>query len=176
MYRSKILESLWTYGNSEIGSVTPQSIAYVARYVMKKQNGKVADAHYEWFDKETGEVFWREPEFAHYSTKPAIGHDWFMKYHESVFPHDYIIFNGRKVRPPRYYDKLYVRITGQCIKRSTGDFDEFDICEFSEAFDAIKETRLESARKHLDDNTPDRLRVKEQCVLAKTQKLVRKLT
>jgi len=177
VYRSKILEELWPWGNSEIGSVTAQSIAYVARYVMKKQTGKAADSHYEWFDKETGEVFWREPEFAHYSTKPAIGHDWFMKFHESVYPHDYIIFNGKKVRPPRYYDKLFVRMTGQCIKRGSGGvIEEFDIHEFSEAFDAIKATRIESAQKMLDDCTPERLAVREQVTQARVSSLKRKLT
>lgn len=177
VYRSKVLEELWPWGNSEIGSVTPQSIAYVARYVMKKQNGKTADDHYAWHDKDTGEVFWRRPEFAKYSLQPGIGHDWFVKYHESVFPHDYVIFNGRKVRPPRYYDKLYKRMTGTCVKRSSGGvFQEFDIYEFSEAFDAIKATRIESAQKLLDDNTPERLRVKEQCVSDKISRLHRKLT
>ena len=144
---------------------------------MKKQTGKAADSHYEWFDKETGEVFWREPEFAHYSTKPAIGHDWFMKFHESVYPHDYIIFNGKKVRPPRYYDKLFVRMTGQCIKRGSGGvIEEFDIHEFSEAFDAIKATRIESAQKMLDDCTPERLAVREQVTQARVSSLKRKLT
>lgn len=41
-YRSEFLESLWSHGNSEIGSVTEQSCGYVARYVQKNhwQNGR----------------------------------------------------------------------------------------------------------------------------------------
>lgn len=180
VFRSQALEELWTFGNSEIGSVTPQSISYVARYVMKKVTGKAVDDHYCWSDPDTGELFWREPEFARYSLKPGIGHDWFMKYHASVFPHDYIIFNGRKVRPPRYYDKLFELMTGQCIKRdvalSSGDVIDFDINVWSDDFEAIKASRIESAEKLLDDYTPSRLRVREQVALAKVRSLPRKLT
>ncbi len=181
VFRSALLEQLWPYGNSEIGTVTPQSIAYVSRYVMKKINGRFADDHYRWVDPSTGEIFQRQPEFAKYSLKPGIGHDWFQKFHASVFPHDYVIFNGKKVKPPRYYDKLFTKMFGaQCIKRdvalSNGDVIDFDIEVFSEDFNAIKLSRIESAEKFLDDCTPERLHVKEQCLIAKVSSLKRKLT
>jgi hypothetical protein len=175
VFRSDSLEDLWPYGNSEIGSVTPQSIAYVARYVMKKVTGKNSADHYYWSDPASGEIFIRRSEFAKYSLKPGIGYDWFMKYHDSVFPHDYVVFNGRKVRPPRYYDKLYEKMTGYSVKRQ-GRFGEFDIEIFSHAFDEIKATRMESASKFLDDCTPARLYVREQVALAKISSLPRKLT
>lgn len=180
VYTSESLTRLWGYGNCDLGSVTPQSIGYVSRYVMKKINGKLADNHYEWHDPSTGELFWRKPEFAEYSLRPGIGHDWFMKYHASVFPHDYVIFNGKKVRPPRYYDKLYSKMTGVPFRRDVrlddGRLIGFDIREFSSAFDEIKLTRLESLQKCLDDNTPERLLVREQVALAQLSRLKRKLT
>jgi hypothetical protein len=40
LYTSKILEELWPYGYSSIGDVNFESAAYVARYIMKKVNGK----------------------------------------------------------------------------------------------------------------------------------------
>lgn len=46
LYRSKILEELWPFGHSEIGSVTPATGAYVARYCLKKVTGPPADDHY----------------------------------------------------------------------------------------------------------------------------------
>lgn len=36
-WRSKSLEKLWPFGHSEIGSVTFESAAYVARYILKKK-------------------------------------------------------------------------------------------------------------------------------------------
>lgn len=179
VFRSELLEELWPFGNCEIGSVTPESIAYVARYVMKKVTGKNAAEHYHWIEPSTGEIFLRKPEFAKYSLKPGIGYEWFMKHHDSVYPHDYVIFNGRKVRPPRYYDKLYERLTGFSVKRDSELFSDdeiFDVRVFSQAFDDIKATRIESAQKFLDDTSPERLYVREQVALAKTSRLKRKLT
>ena len=46
LYRSKILEKLWTFGFSTIGDVTFESAAYVARYCTKKITGDKADEHY----------------------------------------------------------------------------------------------------------------------------------
>lgn len=57
VYRSPVLEELWTHGFSEIGTVTFDSAAYVARYIMKKVNGKDAKDHYTSVDLGTGEVF-----------------------------------------------------------------------------------------------------------------------
>lgn len=180
VYRSAILEDLWPWGNSDIGSVTPQSIAYVARYVMKKVNGKNQSDHYFWSDPATGEIFVRRPEFAKYSLKPGIGARWFEQHWQSVYPHDYVVFNGKKDRPPRYYDKLYERKTAIPFKRditlSTGDVIESVIETFSPDFEDIRAAREESAKKYLDDNTPERLAVRERVAQAKVGSLKRKLT
>lgn len=183
VHRSAMLEELWPFGNCDIGTVTPESIGYVARYVMKKITGAQASFdHYmtDYMNPHTGEFLRRQPEFARYSLKAGIGQPWFMKYYDSVYPHDYVVFKGRKVRPPRYYDKLYERMTGQCIKRditlSNGEVIDFDIAEFSEAFDAIKQTRIEAAQIYLDDCTPERLAIREQVAQAKLVSLKRKLT
>ena len=59
VYRSVELETLWTEGLSEVGSLTFDSAAYVARYVLKKVRGEAAMDHYLAVDAETGEVFAR---------------------------------------------------------------------------------------------------------------------
>ena len=46
VYKSQALEKLWGLGHCWIGSVTPQSAAYVAGYVMKKITGDKAQEHY----------------------------------------------------------------------------------------------------------------------------------
>jgi len=61
LYRSPLLETLWTFGHSSIGECTPDSIAYVARYVTKKITGPQADLHYQG----------KTPEFAMMSLSPA---------------------------------------------------------------------------------------------------------
>lgn len=63
LYRSPRLESLWSLGNSEIGDLTFDSAAYIARYIMKKITGDLAHRHYERVDATTGEIYYITPEF-----------------------------------------------------------------------------------------------------------------
>lgn len=105
--RSAILESLWPFGYSSVGEVTFESAAYVARYVMKKVNGDLAESHYERIDPETGEVYRLPAEFARMSLKPGIGAKWIERFKSDVFPHGYVVVNGEKASPPRFYLKRY---------------------------------------------------------------------
>lgn len=93
LYRSKILETLWTYGHSEIGAVTAQSGGYVAKYCLKKITGPPATSHY-------GS---KTPEFALMSSRPGIGAGWFNRYECDAFPSAFLIVDGKKVPVPRYY-------------------------------------------------------------------------
>lgn len=105
-YTSAEMSKLWPRGYHFIGELTFDSAAYCARYCTKKITGEAAYEHYERIVEETGEVIQLEPEFAVMSRRPGIGHDWFAKYRDDVFPHDDVIVKGRQVKPPRYYDKL----------------------------------------------------------------------
>lgn len=111
LYRSPLLERLWPLGISSIGSLTFESAAYVARYVLKKVTGDAAEDHYSRIDVDTGEVFHVEPEFARMSLKPGIGSSWFEKYNSQVYgENDFVIVNGHTCKPPRYFDKLLRRM------------------------------------------------------------------
>ena len=110
LYRSPKLEALWQLGHCEIGAVTFESAAYVARYCMKKITGDAAEAHYSYVDEDTGEVCRREPEFCHMSLKPGIGARWLEKYQSDVYPAGEMVVRGVKSKSPRYYDKLYRRV------------------------------------------------------------------
>lgn len=182
IYRSKKLEALWPFGFSSIGDVNFKSAAYVARYIMKKITGRGSATHYEWVDKETGEIHSRSPEFNKMSLKPGIGARWIQKFMSDVYPHDYVVVNGKPCKPPRFYDKRYFEATKKSIVQF--DFlkadDSFPI-SFKQQFvslelDELKLRRGEQAEERLDDNTDDRLKVKEQVVLARLDKLKRKLT
>jgi hypothetical protein len=150
-YRSAELEQLWPYGHVVIGEVTFTSCAYVARYIMKKQKGKNAETHY--INPTTGEVI--NPEYCTMSRKPGIGYEWFEKYKTDVYPNDYCIINGKKIRPPRYYDNLLSE----------------------EELAAIKEKRKEKAPEVYAeyDERMDRLFVEEEVKLKQLERLIRDL-
>lgn len=156
LYRSKFLEELWPYGFSSIGTVTFQSAAYVARYIMKKQNGKSAEKHYRAIDAETGELLHRSPEYTTMSRRPGIGSLWFDEFSSDVYPHDYVIVNGRKCRPPKFYDARL-----QAVAPHT--------------FEEIQFERHLKSQKQLDNCTPDRLAVREAVQLSQLKLLPRKL-
>jgi hypothetical protein len=156
IYRSKILEDLWPFGHSSIGSVNFESSAYVARYIMKKVNGQLAASHYESVNPVTGELFKKTPEFNKMSRSGGIGINWYDKHKSDVYPHDYVIVNGKKCKPPRYYDTKY---------KQSNPF-EFDELQFK---------RLQEAKLRFSDNNEERLLVKEKVTLAKLNQLPRKL-
>lgn len=97
LYRSRILDEVWGLGFSWIGDVSFESAAYVARYIMKKVNGKEAEAHYGG----------RKPEYVTMSRRPGVGAGWFKKFKADVFPSDGVVVRGREMRPPRFYDGLF---------------------------------------------------------------------
>lgn len=95
IYISRTLDRIWGNGICWIGSVTFESAAYVARYVLKKVTGDKANDHYQG----------RLPEFCTMSRKPGIGLPWLERYFGDVYPHDFVVVrNGIKCRPPRFYD------------------------------------------------------------------------
>lgn len=148
-YRSAELERLWPFGASELGELTLESAAYVARYVMKKVNGDLANEHYKTVDRDTGEVAWRAPEYARMSLRPGIGAGWVEKFAASdVWPHDRVVVRGVPGKPPRYYDVLYER-------------------RDREAVQLLKEERARKARERFADNTPERLQVRETVAKAR---------
>ena len=143
VYRSKELEHHWTYGNSEIGSVNFATCGYVARYIIKKQNGARAKAHY-------GK---RLPEYTQMSLRPGIGKSWYLKYKADIFPDDTVIHNGRKYPAPKYYRALLAK-------------------EDPVLYEKLRALRIEKAQNN-PDNTEDRLAVREKCKLKQAERLER---
>lgn len=118
IYQSDLLEDLWKFGFHEIGSCSFESAAYVARYVMKKQNGKNAEEHYMRLDPFLSEWFPVDPEFAIMSRRPGIGLDWYEKYKSDIYPEDECPIPGRGVsgKPPRYYDEKFGEIEPETLE------------------------------------------------------------
>lgn len=156
LFTSATLQRLWTMGFSTIGAVTFDSAAYCARYVMKKISGEPAEKHYEVIEPETGELVHLLPEYVTMSLKPAIGKEWFEAFSNDVYPEDFVVMQGRKMKPPRYYDKLHETL------------DQVSAV-------SIKQLRAAFALAHKDDNTPERLRVREKVKLAHAKTLKREI-
>lgn len=153
-YTSKILSDTWGLGHCLIGNVTFQSAAYVARYITKKVTGKDAEEHYEYFDEFTGELRQRVPEYTTMSRRNGIGQGWFEKYWYDTYKDDYVVINGRKFKPPRYYDKLLAE-------------------KDSKLFERIKAKRIQNIDEFDEENSRYRLETKEQCKLAQLTRLIR---
>lgn len=147
LYSSESLDTLWTHGHTITGNVSFESAAYVARYCLKKRTGLGSNHHYQG----------RAPEYAVMSLKPAIGKRWLQKWNTDVYPHDYVILNGKKLKPPRYYDNLVPDILSETV---LGD---------------IKEMRKQAAELHSENNTSARLAVREEIQLRKQDQLRRNL-
>lgn len=149
LYRSAELEKLWPHGHSTIGEVTFESAAYVARYVTKKITGPPAADHYKG----------RKPEYSTMSrggrTGRGLAHQWFENFTDDIYPKDFIVIRGKKIKVPKYYDKSY---------------------EIKAPFDMeqIKAYRLESALSNPDNNTA-RLLAGELIKKQKNQMLKRQL-
>lgn len=107
-YTSETLERLWPFGFCIIGGVTFESAAYVARYITKKITGPDADDHYQG----------RKPEYITMSRRPGIASGWFEKWKNDVYPHDYVVVNGKKIGVPKFYDnKLEEEVLAELKKK-----------------------------------------------------------
>jgi len=154
LYTSEILSGLWGQGHTLIGGVTFQSAAYVARYIMKKVTGDAAENHYQVIDPETGEITQRVPEFTNMSRRPGIAGKWFDKYMDDVFPDDFVVLNGKKVTPPRFYTSRYELL-------------------YPDEVAQIKRDRKKRSQKRAHDSTPERLKVREQVLASRISRLKR---
>lgn len=157
---SEELASLWEFGFHELGSLTFESAAYVARYVTKKVTGRNAAEHYERVNPLTGELYQLEPEYTTMSRGGrgkglgGIGQPWFEKFKAEVYPADEVIVRGKRMKPPRRYDE-YLR------------------AELPEMAESIKRSR--SLDRDRSEETPERLSVREVCARARLTQLPRRL-
>jgi len=98
LWTSQSLSELWPYGYSSIGVLNFESAAYIARYITKKLTGN---------KKIIYDIDMRMPEFSLMSRRPGIGLTFFEKYKDDIYPNDFLINAGKKMKPPRFYDCAY---------------------------------------------------------------------
>lgn len=153
IWTSEALSELWPHGHHEIGAVTFESAAYVARYITKKITGKKAETHYEFLD-EFGEYRQRNPEYVTMSRRPGIGKGWLEKFGTDVYPNDAVIVREREMRPPKYYDRCYELV------------DPF-------MMDDVKFHRVEKGKLFAENSTFERLCAREIVQIKKLESLKR---
>lgn len=160
-FTSETLEETWGHGFTTVGHLTWQSAAYVSRYVMKKATKPHSDEsaseyveRYGRLDEETGEFWCVKPEYITMSRRPGLAAQWYEKYKSDVYPSDEVVHDGRKHRPPKYYDNLLE-------------------AENPQRHESIKHKRR--GKVDYANNTPDRLKVREAVLNARLTQLQRKL-
>jgi len=153
-YRSPTLEKLWTFGNSDIGDVTFESAAYVARYITKKITGPKAEEHYSHVDKTTGEITQKIPEFIRMSRRPGIAKAWYEKFKDDVYPSGSVVIRGVEMKPPGFYSKQLEK-------------------ENPEEWSRQKARNQNLAKVNAEENSHQRLKVKKEIQKAKLDKLKR---
>lgn len=153
-YVSPTLEKLWGLGHTMTGDVTFESAAYVARYITKKVTGALAENHYQVVDPATGEIADRKKEYVTMSRRPGIGKAWFDKFKQDVFPWDFVIVRGKKMKPPKFYNgQLEIAYPTEYLK--------------------LKAIRKAAAADHAADQTWERLAVREEIHYERFSKLKR---
>jgi len=138
-WNSEILDKTWKKGLTEIGEFSFDGVAYVAKYITKK-------------DLDEEELFWTvdlEPPFIHMSRGgrhgKGIGYEWWLEFGREVLDNDSVICNGKEVAVPRYYDGLNEDL-------------------YAEAMAKIKAVR--KARVNPDEQRSSRLLARQKCVEA----------
>lgn len=167
LWESQELRELWGHGFVSIGEASIESAGYIARYALKKVNGKRAT---EWYN---GKV----PEYLTMSRRPGLGKEWIQKYHKEVYPRPSggdaarplrppgndganapvsgVRVDGKLMKPPRYYDETMLKINRERVEK-------------------IKKRRREESQKN-KNNTPARMRVREELKRIQTKQLKREM-
>lgn len=165
LYVSEELNKLWPFGHAYIGSVSFESAAYVARYVVKKLNVSKASSegdraayyskHFIGFNPSTGEYLGeRIPEFPMMSRNPGVAYAWFKQFYKDCYPSDFVTLKGKKFSLPRYYDNMF----------------EMD---FPKEYSKVRAKRLKAALDFIEEGGDNRLQAREQIQIIRANKLQR---
>lgn len=118
LWRSDLLDEIWSHGFCSIGAVSFDSAVYVANYATKKitnkesytdEKGRYWPSKKEHYGKKQEEFLLMsrgdrsgDPVFGY-----GIGAGWLDKFESDVFPDDEVIVNGYPSKPPRFYDTRF---------------------------------------------------------------------
>jgi hypothetical protein len=163
LYNSEELNTLWSHGHCTVGDLNFTTASYTARYVTKKIKGEASKIH---INPDTGVVTNIEDVYCTMSRgnketqSKGIGYDAYKKYKHRWYGNDFIVNgNGIKMKPPRYFDKLYQE-------------------EYPLKFEVIKKARkdnIDLVGQSISDPKYKRLRDIEEVKLLKLKEQLREL-
>lgn len=148
LFTSPTLNEIWGKGRAVIGSLTYASAAYVARYILKKITGPKSELHYQLEHPITGDIHQAAPEGARMSQ--SLGISWLEKFKSDVYPKDFFHIDGKKIRPPRAYDRWLEKHDPQMWAR-------------------VRARRQVGGEANSENNTYERLRVREHIHALKSE-------
>jgi len=154
IFVSKTLDEIWGLGHCWIGQTTHESAGYVARYCLKKVTGERALEHYKRVNTETGEIYRLQPEYI--TCSHGIGLKFYEQYRDQLFRRDATVVRGKEAPLPKYYDRKLE-------------------AENPDLLEQIKLKRKKRALKNKENNTRERLLVREVVKQAQTSTLSRTL-
>lgn len=107
VYKCPLADDVWKRGFTSFEQLNSFNSSYVARYVLKKLNGKALSdvpLHMPGFEA-------RPQPFSLMSNRPGIASGYFEKFKDDIYLSDCLSFSKDyelyKTIPPRYFDKLY---------------------------------------------------------------------
>jgi len=158
LYTSETLDKIWGLGNCWIGDVTFESCAYVARYIMKKLNGKAAAIYEhegilpEFCRMSRGKKNDPDPRF-----HGGLGSYWYSQYYSDLFPNDICVIRGDVlITPPKFYSQKYA------LQNPT-------------QYAIVKSNREKRGLKYASQNTPEKRLQKQEVKLAQLTQLLRSI-
>lgn len=111
-YQNELIERAWTCGISNISEANWNNIAYTARYITKKVNGKESAEYYA--------IQGQIPEFLRTSRNPGIARNYYEDHKKEIYEHDQILIKTKDgshyVKPPKYYDRLMEKEDPELMK------------------------------------------------------------
>jgi len=163
LYSTDMLTNIWGNGLCYTGSVSFESAAYVARYIMGKKLGREKDYY---------NINGIQPEFVTMSRRPGIGSKWYDKYKNDVITNDIQIVRGHETRPPKFYDKLLEKENPEQYKVNKTKRLEYQFKSRSEIMTILKTKSKTISLSHYKNNL---IKNKEKVKIQKIIKLKRNL-
>lgn len=97
---------MWKFGNVRINLCTPETIAYVAKYVLKKMTGQLKSSKHV---TRYGEEVKRDSGFFLYSLRPGIGAYISDDVCKQFLRDGYIVYKNARLALPRYIKIVLAR-------------------------------------------------------------------
>lgn len=104
-YTSDLLDEIWGNGFTVTADVNKSTAAYVNGYLDKKFMYQDYEETHKIVDPRDGKTYIREPEYV--TTSTGYGKTWFQEFKTDCYPTDSVVIDGRQVKPPAYYDRLF---------------------------------------------------------------------